>query len=1258
VPTLDELVAAIGSGDGPVLPSAGLSPPTGDVGPLQPARPANFTKLTNKWTEFSPFADQFPADVISALIDYDAERLARGSQPLTREQTVKAAVAARDRTEVTKPPERSISPLSIPGNALADLGTIITSLPSLPGAVLNEVRDIPTIPSAISEAQAEGANPISAIASAPGIRLLPGAYILENLTDPAKLAQHPLFTVLDILPIAAAGAASTKIGKVAATRAAKTGVPANPLREVLVNRLDDQGAVTRTRLGKGVDALKLDTVPGRFLTQAFGRDSREAMRLFEGEGARLQGLMNGSIKPADGFEQFLVDATELGTKHGLSVDEINAATRAGQFDELSGLSGQQLAYLEDSRRLAQEQGFRMTQLEELHALDVDGRVEFYPREVGQRIVDARDSAAFSNRMMRVREEMLVPSGRLTLDDFEAGLRSAVDEPRPSWAGVEARAVFQTMDAYGYTVLGKGSIRSTLVKDGPQAALDRFQAMRAAGEFDTPAVRLTSDEIITELRRYKHDKMADRLAIAVADGNTTRITETLDRLARRKKFQLPVPDNFVDSVRSLRDRRKYDQKQMSRYDQTRSDRLAVRAEKLVSKQAPARFEPLVGRAARKQFEERVMPGASPAQAAEITRLSLEERWPELAELSGREVEEVARLRDEVIRGAESTWREMRDAGLDPVFVHKVSTAGQRQVAYPRIGPVPGTYTQARERFLSWGEPKGNLSVSLTHQALEVLQKRGTEDALVQVIEAHGIPESTLRTQFADVARDRASRTNLTFDEALRDHMGKRYEKFNPDTQGYHWGGSRLDPFRVGKGETYWIPKPLAENLHRMAAPKGQVSQVFDPVTKTFRMAVIGLSPRTHLYNIMGGNVMLFGQAGVRGFANLSKAWKMTPTAKDPTRALAIPDEIVRGELGGQARHFTDAEFARAEASTRLGRTMARILDETPVGRTSAKWVNKSLEINGVFDDMYRVAAYLTGRDKALTKGMSTEAAEAAGRELMRKTMMDWTGMTPIERGIFKSVFPFYGFMSHALRYVSRYPVDHPLRAQVVAAFGRAEVEDLGGLPPSFLSAIWIGDPDSNRNALQLRGVNPFSDVGNLYTVAGFAAATNPMITTALEQIGIERGDLELYPTLRYDPETGQLAAQQQHPLLAFVENVIPQAQIATSLMGINAEFRERTRANPAAARRSLASAAGIPVVWRNYNVTAEIAKAEVNRQRSEDMVKSAALESGDWTEAMRHPGLRDYFAQLQQLPPEILAAFEPQDREQVADQILVTLGGTP
>ena len=99
---------------------------------------------------------------------------------------------------------RQVSPWDVPGNFLSDLRGIVGSIPRLlnPMTWLREAAAIPSIPSHVSQALDAGKNIVEAVASAPGVRMLPGSFLASNVTHPVELLRHPLFTALDVLPVA------------------------------------------------------------------------------------------------------------------------------------------------------------------------------------------------------------------------------------------------------------------------------------------------------------------------------------------------------------------------------------------------------------------------------------------------------------------------------------------------------------------------------------------------------------------------------------------------------------------------------------------------------------------------------------------------------------------------------------------------------------------------------------------------------------------------------------------------------------------------------------------------------------------------------------------------------------------------------------------------------------------------------------------------------------------------------------------------
>jgi hypothetical protein len=282
--------------------------------------------------------------------------------------------------------------------------------------------------------------------------------------------------------------------------------------------------------------------------------------------------------------------------------------------------------------------------------------------------------------------------------------------------------------------------------------------------------------------------------------------------------------------------------------------------------------------------------------------------------------------------------------------------------------------------------------------------------------------------------------------------------------------------------------------------------------------------------------------------------------------------------------------------------------------------------------------------------------------MRKVMMNWDTLTPNERSIMRYVFPFYGFMSHILRYAFNYPIDHPFRASILSNFARNEVNDYGtGLPEKFLNNFFFGHPNAQgmTNSLNLKPFNPFRDVANYFTLAGFAGATNPIFTTIAQQLGIDTttGGPDLYPHLQYNKDTGRLGATSPNILQSLLENTLPQSRVLTSLLN-GSEFRQLSRTSPSSARSLVLSDLGIPQLIQPVNIPAEVSKAELARERSQSLAMSSALRTGNDTSALRYPLLAPLIGQIRTLQGQgQLAAYQPQvaapNMLQVAQQGLLS-----
>lgn len=619
------------------------------------------------------------------------------------------------------------------------------------------------------------------------------------------------------------------------------------------------------------------------------------------------------------------------------------------------------------------------------------------------------------------------------------------------------------------------------------------------------------------------------------------------------------------------------------------------------------------------------------------------------------EDAANLADEIA----GTWQDLKAAGIDPVFIHRVSPSQAAHLKFPRTVEALRTPHSAKARNLYDITPSvQNATVAIPAHGLELLARKANESMVDAIRTIWGRSQNDVLLDYLPAAQRRAELVpSLDVPAHAQSMMRKEWSEFHPE-EFVTWASPRLKTWGT---EPVMIPKALAKNFERMhKPPEGGFYAAMDPVMKVFRTSLLPLSPRWHVYNIFGGAMMaaledpriltylpqaakMAAQAAPDLFPNLLAPLRKGPAVARMSKEVvtATPKEIPRG-IGTLPREslewdaMTSKEFAQKAFALKGGATMRRIWDSiAPAREAGGKLVAKSYEFNAFFDDMYRAAAYLSDFDKSLTKGLSRAEANTAGISLARKVYQRWDEMTPLERTVLRYVMPFYGFTSHVARYLSRYPFDHPVRASILGTVARKEMEDMGtGLPQKFLSMFFLGDTDEDGNVkvINTAGMNPFGDVANLFTWSGFLGGTNPIFTSFLESIGvdIQQGGAELYPNLEYDPESGRLRSKSTNFLSNLFQNTVPQAQVLQSYLGQSSEFKELLRSNPEAAARLVRSQAGFPVLFRKVNVPEEQFRGELARGQAQKDTLSKAFKSGDFGEASRYPGLGPLIQQVEQL----------------------------
>lgn len=773
-------------------------------------------------------------------------------------------------------------------------------------------------------------------------------------------------------------------------------------------------------------------------------------------------------------------------------------------------------------------------------------------------------------------------------------------------------------------------------------LFREHLARVSGDITPRSITVDMPSFMENLSKIaKTDPQSRLLLDQISKSRWSEAKVTAGRLARRKVYAIPDLENVVDEIARQRDRNRY-MNQTANYSEKAVAKAQKVAENQVRTNPPARFQPYID----KQVQSSLMEKYSDSPDFDQILPLLKERNYSFLDKEGLIPEaEVKQLGIDMRK----TWQDMKRDGIDPVFVHRVSEGQIGSIKYPKVLERIPRPSQTVKRSWNLTPTIDDVTVAVTHQGLEWLARRGSEEFIDEMLTRWGRSQQDLMEQYLPAARKSANTPDDVIAVTNR-LMRKEWTKYNPDGI-ITWPSPRIKRW---SSQEVWVPKTIAENIQRMHTPPGgRLTSVIDPIMHVFRTSLLPLAPRWHFYNILGGGIMLMSGTDPSVWRYLSEAREMVKAGdlpEDIPRGIGtVPRDVLEWNAKGSIQKPLEAVF-----QYKGGQQLRKFWDSAQEARGKfGDVIEKSYAWNGMVDDTYRAMAYLYGKDKSLTKGMTTEAAQKAGVELARKVFQQWDRMTPIERSIMRFIFPFYGWTAHVMNFVMHYPFDHPTRAAIVGSFARNEVNDMGtGLPERFLNMFFLGDTDKNGNvkAFNLGGMNPFRDVANSMTLAGFVGQTNPLISSAFQALGVDvsNGGPELFPNVQYDPELGRLSYKPRNPLAILAESILPQSRILTGMADSSSEFQQLLRNNPEAAGRLITSQLGLPITFRYVNPTQEIAKAEVARDEAQSTALNQALKSGDWSQAEGFPNLRPIFARLKELQASgQLQQYTPQSSGQSA-----------
>jgi len=482
-------------------------------------------------------------------------------------------------------------------------------------------------------------------------------------------------------------------------------------------------------------------------------------------------------------------------------------------------------------------------------------------------------------------------------------------------------------------------------------------------------------------------------------------------------------------------------------------------------------------------------------------------------------------------------------------------------------------------------------------------------------------------------------------------------------------------RWNPGETgLYIPKSIADALPKML-DRGQfpLDGAYDKVTNLFRFSILKMSPRYTAHVVFGGTFLLALRSTpniVRAFPEAIKimrdqgvvprqlfdrtapqfgidpveyrtvkagtlrtsvpAHEYEPTQIDKNRAamLGTPDDL-RTSGNRAYLHKMGADSARWLAEENIEKVQGvKLAAATAMHHLKAlgdinykftNWVSSFQRATAYVD-------YLAGAEKKLMRDpvtgesipMTKDRAHAEAMHHVYKVMGDLQAMTPLERGVFTKVMPFYGWTKHILEYTLTYPSDHPFRASVLAVLANQDSSSVAsGLPTRLQFLMFLGSPDAqgNVNAIDVRTFDPLRDVANYATLGGWISALNPVITAPLAMVdpSIIYGGNPLYPNVTYDQFYGIETAGAQGNAVTAVEQVVPQVQALQAALQTSGEFKRLAATNPNSFAKTIFNALNIPFAQvQHLNLKQIAAKDEMDRYHTALQASQNAFQSGDFS----------------------------------------------
>lgn len=604
-------------------------------------------------------------------------------------------------------------------------------------------------------------------------------------------------------------------------------------------------------------------------------------------------------------------------------------------------------------------------------------------------------------------------------------------------------------------------------------------------------------------------------------------------------------------------------------------------------------------------------------------------------------------EQYVKDAVRMWNTLQQRGVKPLYIRSVEPTVVNRLIHPVVDPRK-LHTPAQDRNLVKGVFFGpsimDVTAALTYTHVETLRQLASDALITTHIEPMFVRDKAqIHKEYVDglIKARQAGHLKLTDTAltAMADNLYKaNYDDWNPES----FGLRRAATHQIGESRA--IEKNAAQQLRvltgvdkpALSAVTG--NKIIRSGTSLYKFSVL-TGPR-HLAHVgLGGLAFMMGRVPFAPTHFLTAARLMRGEVSPEVyglQGLTLSGlrgrvyEVGRTDLEKVWHHGFGAQLGQDLAAEGIHEAKQKAID-------AATYIpNKLAKLEETIMDMYRVSAFLSYRGK----GLATDAA----LEQAHKVFVDINNMSVMERTVIKQLFPFYAFTRHLFRYLFTYPVDYPVRAAIMSNFGESEQQDwTNGLPRSYMSLFWLGQPDTKGNvvAIDTKNVNPFRSFANDFSFAGFFSSLTPFLTGPLNAVGVDTlsGTTQLYPGVSYNPQTGSLqATPPPGGLLTLAESFVPQVGLLDHYLQLSQSTRSLAKFSPLSYRKQLYNMLNMPFVPEVINVPYQQEITEMRRFRAAQAALTtvqknpSAINIAKLMEWNRIPFNNQLF------PPQVLAAY--------------------